>query len=75
MVSTDTTVNGKVDWFSPKLGYGFIEYEDDGNAVPIFVHYSEIQMDGYKKLKRGQEVSFVIKNTDKGLQAFGVEQQ
>jgi cold shock protein len=72
-VVTDTKVNGTVHWFSPKLGYGFIEYDDDGNMVPIFVHYSEVQMEGYKKLKRGQEVTLTVKDTDKGMQAFGVE--
>lgn len=49
-------MQGSVKWFSDKLGYGFIvcnELDED-----VFVHYSEIQMDGYKSLKEGDKVSF-----------------
>ena len=49
-------MQGSVKWFSDKLGYGFIvcnELDED-----VFVHYSEIQMDGYKSLKEGDIVSF-----------------
>ena len=49
-------MQGRVKWFSDKLGYGFIvcnELDED-----VFVHYSEIQMDGYKSLKEGDIVSF-----------------
>ena len=49
-------MQGSVKWFSDKLGYGFIvcnELDED-----VFVHYSEIQMEGYKSLKEGDIVSF-----------------
>lgn len=49
-------MQGSVKWFSDKLGYGFIVCEDlDGD---VFVHFSEIQMDGYKSLKEGELVNF-----------------
>ena len=50
------SMQGSVKWFSDKLGYGFIvcnELDED-----VFVHYSEIQMEGYKSLKEGDKVSF-----------------
>ena len=49
-------MQGSVKWFSDKLGYGFIVCEDLDEEV--FVHFSEIQMDGYKSLKEGNIVSF-----------------
>ena len=49
-------MQGSVKWFSDKLGYGFIVCEDLDEEV--FVHFSEIQMDGYKSLKEGEIVSF-----------------
>lgn len=49
-------MQGSVKWFSDKLGYGFIVCKDLDEDV--FVHFSEIQMDGYKTLKEGDIVSF-----------------
>lgn len=49
-------MQGSVKWFSDKLGYGFIVCDDLDEEV--FVHFSEIQMDGYKSLKEGDIVSF-----------------
>lgn len=49
-------MQGSVKWFSDKLGYGFIVCEELDEEV--FVHFSEIQMDGYKTLKEGDIVSF-----------------
>ena len=49
-------MQGSVKWFSDKLGYGFIVCEDLDEEV--FIHFSEIQMDGYKSLKEGDIVSF-----------------
>ncbi|HET6351836.1 MAG TPA: cold-shock protein [Coriobacteriia bacterium] len=46
---------GKVKWFNPDKGYGFIE-RDGGDD--LFVHFSEIQVDGFKTLDEGQAVSF-----------------
>jgi CspA family cold shock protein len=57
---------GKVKWFNNAKGYGFIG-RDDGPDV--FVHYSAIQIDGYKSLKEGDEVEFNIIEGQKGPQA------
>jgi cold shock protein len=46
---------GKVKWFSADKGYGFIEQE---GGEDLFVHFSEIQSDGYRSLEEGQAVSF-----------------
>ena len=60
---------GTVKWFSNEKGYGFIEREDGDD---LFVHYSEITMDGYKTLVQGQRVEFEVTEGDKGLQASTV---
>jgi CspA family cold shock protein len=61
---------GKVKWFDNSKGYGFIQSED-GND--IFVHYSEIQGDDFRKsLDEDQEVEFSIKQGPKGDQAASV---
>ncbi len=60
---------GKVKWFNETKGYGFIEQDGDKD---VFVHYSAIQMDGYRTLKEGQPVEFVVLETPKGLQASEV---
>jgi len=60
---------GRVKWFNTAKGYGFIERDGEGD---VFVHYSQIQMDGFKDLKEGQLVSFEIVDTSKGLQASNV---
>ncbi len=57
---------GKVKWFNNSKGYGFIEREKGDD---IFLHYSSIKMDGYRTVKEGQEVEFVVTNGAKGLQA------
>jgi len=61
---------GTVKWFSAPKGYGFIG-RDDGEE-DVFVHFSAIQMEGYKRLKEGQEVEFSIEDGPKGLQAANV---
>ncbi|MDR8393010.1 cold-shock protein [Halalkalibaculum sp. DA3122] len=57
---------GTVKWFHNSKGYGFISREE---GEDIFVHYSEINMEGYKKLEEGQQVEFTVAEGDKGLQA------
>ena len=57
---------GTVKWFNDAKGYGFIERDAGGD---IFVHFSEIEMEGYKKLEEGQEVEFTVAEGEKGLQA------
>ncbi len=61
---------GKVKWFSNVKGYGFLEKE--GLSQDIFVHYSSIQGEGYKKLEEGEEVTFEIVQGEKGPQASNV---
>ena len=56
---------GTVKWFNNDKGYGFIENEDSGDD--IFVHFSSIQIDGFKTLKEGQRVSFDIEDDPKNV--------
>ena len=60
---------GKVKWFNNEKGYGFIEYKE--NEV-IFVHYSTINITGYKTLSEGQYVEFTLLETSKRYQAVDV---
>jgi cold shock protein len=60
---------GKVKWFNPRKGYGFIATADGRD---IFVHYSSISGDGYKSLVEGDPVTFDIVDGDKGLRAENV---
>jgi len=60
---------GKVKWFNNAKGYGFIGRED---GPDVFVHYSSIQLEGYKSLKEGDDVEFDIVQGQKGPQADAV---
>ena len=60
---------GKVKWFSNVKGYGFLEKE---GSQDIFIHYSAIQGEGYKRLEPGEEVTFDIVQGEKGPQAANV---
>ena len=61
---------GTVKWFNSEKGYGFISQKD---GEYLFVHFSEIKMDGYKTLDEGQAVSFdVVTGRDGKLQASNV---
>lgn len=61
---------GTVKWFNDSKGYGFIEREDGEDDV--FVHYSAIQMEGFKTLTEGQTVEFEVATGDRGLHAANV---
>ena len=60
---------GTVKWFNNQKGYGFIS-DEQGNDV--FVHYSGLNMDGFKSLDEGAEVEFEVVNGAKGPQATNV---
>jgi cold shock protein len=57
---------GTVKWFNAEKGFGFIAVD---GGQDVFVHYSAIQMDGYKSLEEGQRVSFEVVQGAKGPQA------
>lgn len=61
---------GKVKFFNSDKGFGFIIV--DGSDKEVFVHFSEIQADGYKTLNEGQSVSFDIVDGQRGEQASNV---
>ncbi len=60
---------GTVKWFNAKKGYGFLS---DAEGNDIFVHYSALQMDGFKELKDGEAVEFNVVEGAKGPQAENV---
>ncbi|MCG3772822.1 MAG: Cold shock protein ScoF [Nitrosomonadaceae bacterium] len=61
---------GTVKWFNGEKGYGFIAVDD---GADVFVHYSAIDMDGYKSLQEGQRVEFDVTQGAKGPQAESVK--
>jgi CspA family cold shock protein len=60
---------GKVKWFNESKGFGFIEKEEGGD---VFVHFSEIEGEGYKSLAEGEEVTFEVVESPKGPKAAHV---
>ena len=60
---------GTVKWFKDDKGYGFITGED---GVDAFVHFSAIQMEGFKSLQEGQKVQYEVTQGPKGPQASNV---
>ncbi len=59
-------MQGKIKWFNSKKGFGFIEQE---TGEDVFVHYSAIEMSGFRTLSEGEQVQFEIEENDKGLSA------
>ena len=66
---TDRRFIGRVEWFSERKGYGFIDWKEDKD---VFVHRSAIQGQGHKVLNGGQRVEFGVKRTPKGPEAIDV---
>jgi CspA family cold shock protein len=64
-----SVTTGVVKWFNPDKGYGFIARPD---GEDVFVHFSSIQMDGFRSLDEGQMVEFEVLEGPKGLQAANV---
>lgn len=62
-------MKGTVKWFNAKKGFGFIS---DENGNDVFVHFSALQMDGFKVLDEGEEVECDVVNGEKGPQASNV---
>lgn len=62
-------MKGFVKWFNNEKGFGFIEYMPNQD---VFVHYSAINVEGYKTLNEGDYVEFQLIETGKGLQALDV---
>jgi CspA family cold shock protein len=62
-------IQGTVKWFNAGKGYGFISRE---GGEDVFVHYSELQSEGFRSLDEGQQVEFTVERGPKGLQATNV---
>jgi cold shock protein len=60
---------GTVKWFNAAKGYGFLGRD---NGDDVFVHFSSISIDGYRRLEKGQQVEFSVEEGPKGLQAASV---
>lgn len=60
---------GTVKWFSDQKGYGFILRDD---SPDVFVHHSAIQMEGFRTLRQGEDVTYEMLQSPKGLQAVNV---
>ena len=60
---------GTVKWFNGEKGYGFVTRE---NGEDVFAHFSAIQGDGFKTLEEGQNVTFDVETSDRGLQATNI---
>jgi len=61
---------GRVKWFNNAKGYGFVRPDEGGEY--LFVHYSYIQMEGYKSLKAGQPVEYEVQPANKGFHAVNL---
>jgi cold shock protein len=62
--------SGKVKWFNPIKGFGFIAQQ---SGADVFVHQTSILGEGYRTLTEGEEVTFEVVNAEKGLKAQNVQ--
>ena len=62
-------MTGTVKWFNAKKGFGFLS---DANGNDVFVHFSALQMNGFKVLEDGEQVAFDVVEGEKGPQAANV---
>jgi CspA family cold shock protein len=62
---------GRVRWFNNSKGFGFID-RNGNKDDSIFVHFSQVQSEGYKSLMQNEEVVFEVEETHKGLMAVNV---
>jgi len=69
MGGSNSMKQGTVKWFNAEKGFGFISVDGEND---VFVHYSAIQVEGYKTLTEGQKVEFDIVEGAKGPQAANV---
>jgi cold shock protein len=65
-------MQGTVKWFNDAKGYGFISQE---TGEDVFVHYSTIEMEGFRSLAEGEQVEFDVQRGPKGLQATAVHKK
>jgi len=63
---------GTVKWFNNAKGYGFATPEDNADQ-DVFIHFSSIEMDGYRTLREGQRISFDIEQGEKGLHGANIK--
>ena len=62
-------MKGTVKWFNDSKGYGFIQPQEGDD---VFVHFSAIQVDGFRTLAEGEQVEFELHDSEKGVQATNV---
>ena len=62
---------GSVKWFNDAKGFGFIT--NDYGGADLYVHMSQIQMEGFRTLQEGQRVSFIVVQGKKAMEAHEVE--
>lgn len=62
---------GTVKWFNNRKGYGFV-VPDEQIDEDVFVHYSAIEMDGFKTLREGQKINFELAEGPKGFHATNI---
>lgn len=69
MATTRVKARGTVKWYDSRKGYG---YATRGNSGEVFLHYGAIRTDGVIELKAGQEVEFIVEQTERGAIAHEI---